>query len=171
MIIMMIFNVNFIFSQNFISLFWGLFDDETDLRVRYWFDILRWHLHFMEMKVLIWIYLCSFGRRILREEIKIHHKEPNEHMRYQGEEGWRVTHLKDLGFRARIHHLVDVKGSCILDRSEFLWCSVFVDFGVVCYTTTPAPFPLIFFQCCFCAGDTHQHSQKALFNNPQLWGG
>jgi hypothetical protein len=26
---------NFIFSQNFISLFWGLFNDETDLRVRY----------------------------------------------------------------------------------------------------------------------------------------
>jgi hypothetical protein len=26
--------VNFIFSQNFISLFWGLFNDETDLRVR-----------------------------------------------------------------------------------------------------------------------------------------
>ncbi len=28
-------HVNFIFSQNFISLFWGLFNDETDLRVRY----------------------------------------------------------------------------------------------------------------------------------------
>jgi len=27
--------VNFMFSQNFISLFWGLFNDETDLRVRY----------------------------------------------------------------------------------------------------------------------------------------
>jgi hypothetical protein len=27
-------NVNFIFSQNFISLFWGLFNDETNLRVR-----------------------------------------------------------------------------------------------------------------------------------------
>jgi hypothetical protein len=26
---------NFIFSQIFISLFWGLFNDETDLRVRY----------------------------------------------------------------------------------------------------------------------------------------
>jgi hypothetical protein len=26
--------VNFIFSQNFISLFWGLFNDETNLRVR-----------------------------------------------------------------------------------------------------------------------------------------
>jgi hypothetical protein len=26
--------VNFIFSQNFISLFWRLFKDETDLRVR-----------------------------------------------------------------------------------------------------------------------------------------
>jgi hypothetical protein len=25
---------NFIFSQNFISLFWGLFSDETHLRVR-----------------------------------------------------------------------------------------------------------------------------------------
>jgi hypothetical protein len=25
---------NFILSQNFISLFWGLFNDETDLRVR-----------------------------------------------------------------------------------------------------------------------------------------
>jgi hypothetical protein len=25
--------VNFIFSQVFISLFWGLFNDETDLRV------------------------------------------------------------------------------------------------------------------------------------------
>jgi len=30
-------HVNFIFSQNFISLFWGLFNDETDLRVRYLF--------------------------------------------------------------------------------------------------------------------------------------
>jgi hypothetical protein len=27
--------VNFIFSRVFISLFWGLFNDETDLRVRY----------------------------------------------------------------------------------------------------------------------------------------
>jgi hypothetical protein len=27
-------HVNFIFSQNFISLFWGLFNDETDLIVR-----------------------------------------------------------------------------------------------------------------------------------------
>jgi hypothetical protein len=26
---------DFIVSQNFISLFWGLFNDETDLRVRY----------------------------------------------------------------------------------------------------------------------------------------
>jgi hypothetical protein len=34
--------VNFIFSQNFISLFWGLFNDKTDLRVRYiyiWFKL------------------------------------------------------------------------------------------------------------------------------------
>jgi hypothetical protein len=30
-------HVDFIFSQNFISLFWGLFKDETDLRVRYVF--------------------------------------------------------------------------------------------------------------------------------------
>jgi len=28
-------HVNFIFSQNFISLFWGLFNDEIHLRVRY----------------------------------------------------------------------------------------------------------------------------------------
>jgi hypothetical protein len=28
-------HVNFIFSQNFIPLFWGLFNDETDLRIRY----------------------------------------------------------------------------------------------------------------------------------------
>jgi hypothetical protein len=28
-------HVDFMFSQNFISLFWGLFDDKTDLRVRY----------------------------------------------------------------------------------------------------------------------------------------
>jgi hypothetical protein len=27
-------HVKFIFSQNFVSLFWGLFNDETDLRVR-----------------------------------------------------------------------------------------------------------------------------------------
>jgi len=27
-------NFNFIFSQNFISLFWGLYNDATDLRVR-----------------------------------------------------------------------------------------------------------------------------------------
>jgi hypothetical protein len=27
-------HVNFIFSQIFISFFWGLFNDETDLRVR-----------------------------------------------------------------------------------------------------------------------------------------
>jgi hypothetical protein len=27
-------HVNFIFSQNFISLFWGLFNDETNLRVK-----------------------------------------------------------------------------------------------------------------------------------------
>jgi hypothetical protein len=28
-------HVNFIFSQNFISLFWVLFNNETELRVRY----------------------------------------------------------------------------------------------------------------------------------------
>jgi hypothetical protein len=28
-------HVNFIFSQIFISLFWGLFNDEIDLRLRY----------------------------------------------------------------------------------------------------------------------------------------
>jgi hypothetical protein len=28
-------HVNFIYSQNFISLFWGLFNDETNLRIRY----------------------------------------------------------------------------------------------------------------------------------------
>jgi hypothetical protein len=28
-------HVNFIFSQNFISLFWGLFNDEIELKVRY----------------------------------------------------------------------------------------------------------------------------------------
>jgi hypothetical protein len=28
-------HVNFIFPQNFISLFWGLLNDETDHRVRY----------------------------------------------------------------------------------------------------------------------------------------
>jgi hypothetical protein len=28
-------HVNFISSPNFISLFWGLFNDEIDLRVRY----------------------------------------------------------------------------------------------------------------------------------------
>jgi hypothetical protein len=28
-------HVNFTFSQNFISLFWGLFNDETDIKVRY----------------------------------------------------------------------------------------------------------------------------------------
>jgi hypothetical protein len=28
-------HLNFIFSQKIISLFWGLFNDETDLRVRY----------------------------------------------------------------------------------------------------------------------------------------
>jgi hypothetical protein len=27
-------HVNFIFSQKFISLFWGLFNDQTDFRVR-----------------------------------------------------------------------------------------------------------------------------------------
>jgi len=30
---------NFIFSQNFISIFWLLFNDETDLRVRYQLNI------------------------------------------------------------------------------------------------------------------------------------
>jgi hypothetical protein len=29
------------FSLNFISLFWGLFNDETNLRVRYW---LMWYI-------------------------------------------------------------------------------------------------------------------------------
>jgi hypothetical protein len=28
-------HVNFLFSQNFISLFWGLFNDEIDFNVRY----------------------------------------------------------------------------------------------------------------------------------------
>jgi hypothetical protein len=32
-------HVNFTFSQNFISLFWGLFNDKTDLRVRYHFPL------------------------------------------------------------------------------------------------------------------------------------
>jgi hypothetical protein len=41
MIIMMIFNIstNIIFSQNFISLFLGLFNDKTDLRGRYLYTI------------------------------------------------------------------------------------------------------------------------------------
>ncbi len=29
-------HVNFLFSLNFISLFWGLFNDKTNLKVRYW---------------------------------------------------------------------------------------------------------------------------------------
>jgi len=29
-------HVNFLFSLNFISLFWRLFNDKTNLRVRYW---------------------------------------------------------------------------------------------------------------------------------------
>jgi hypothetical protein len=28
-------HLNFIFPQNFISLFWGLFNDETNLRISY----------------------------------------------------------------------------------------------------------------------------------------
>jgi hypothetical protein len=31
-------HVNFIFSQKIISLFWGLFNDKTDFRVRYPFS-------------------------------------------------------------------------------------------------------------------------------------
>jgi hypothetical protein len=35
--VMMIFNMSTsYFQQNFISLFWGLFNDETDLRVKYY---------------------------------------------------------------------------------------------------------------------------------------
>jgi hypothetical protein len=37
-------HVNFTFSQNFISLFWGLFNDETDLRVRYMKNT-TFHIH------------------------------------------------------------------------------------------------------------------------------
>jgi hypothetical protein len=31
-------HVNFIFAQKFVSLFWGLFNDETNLRVGYCFQ-------------------------------------------------------------------------------------------------------------------------------------
>ncbi len=36
---------NFIFSQNFISLFQGLFNDETDLRVRYNISVENIHIY------------------------------------------------------------------------------------------------------------------------------
>jgi hypothetical protein len=42
-------HVNFIFSQNFISKFWGLFNDQTDLRVRYyWLGSVGWFFTFMK---------------------------------------------------------------------------------------------------------------------------
>ncbi len=47
-------HVNFIFSQNLILLFWGLFNDETDLKVRY----LAWWVSFL----YYWIFIglcCS----------------------------------------------------------------------------------------------------------------
>jgi hypothetical protein len=34
-------HVNFMFSHNFILLFWGLFNDEIDLKIRLYLD--RWY--------------------------------------------------------------------------------------------------------------------------------
>jgi hypothetical protein len=47
-------HVNFIFSQNFISLFWGLFNDETNLKVRYIVNDLRWGVQWNACKNVIW---------------------------------------------------------------------------------------------------------------------
>jgi hypothetical protein len=47
-------HVNFIFSQNFISLFWGLFNNEIDLRVRYqllFTLILTWFFFYCNVKL------------------------------------------------------------------------------------------------------------------------
>ncbi len=42
-------HVKFIFSQNFISLFWGLFNDETDLRVR------KYNNSMSALKYYVWV--------------------------------------------------------------------------------------------------------------------
>jgi hypothetical protein len=42
-------HVNFIFSQNFILLFWGLFNDETKLKVRYTIFNIRSQLFFKKL--------------------------------------------------------------------------------------------------------------------------
>jgi hypothetical protein len=46
-------HVNFIFSQIFISLFWGLFNDETNLRVRKYWIILETSIHLV-VKNIYW---------------------------------------------------------------------------------------------------------------------
>jgi hypothetical protein len=56
-------HVNFIFSQNVISLFWGLFNDETDLRVRKY--VVNHHpscmVHFGASSLWLWLFCwpCS----------------------------------------------------------------------------------------------------------------
>jgi hypothetical protein len=46
---------NFIFSQNFVLLFRGLFNEETDLRVRYW----RWQSQVSNWSLFLSVY-CPY---------------------------------------------------------------------------------------------------------------
>jgi hypothetical protein len=97
MIIMMVFNVNFIFSQNFISLFWGLFNDETNLRVTT--NIIREEEQWMPKKNLN--YYFQFIKNIFT---KLHHNKKtnkkttfdklhNNHKTNQKNEKWNTMQV------------------------------------------------------------------------------
>ncbi len=67
-------HANFIFSQIFISLFWGLFNDETDLRVRYFTSLpasllpppnRKKHNLWIFHNILFFPHLCKGGSIIL----------------------------------------------------------------------------------------------------------
>ncbi len=65
-------HLNFIFSQNFISLFWGLFNDEIDLKVRYVFLKRIWNkYHLVCSKVNTHLELI-FSGYLLYPNIFIH---------------------------------------------------------------------------------------------------
>jgi len=53
-------HVDFIFSQNFISLFWGLFNGKTDLRVRKYWIILETSMHLVVKNMHLTITLDNY---------------------------------------------------------------------------------------------------------------
>jgi hypothetical protein len=88
-------HVNFIFAQNFISLFWGLFNDKTDLRVRYWKEAITQnrlnHQSSSSSNVQCWV--CSLGKESFNWGVGMGEEWRGEEMRGS------LHHRRELGNR------------------------------------------------------------------------